>query len=222
MIRILTCLCLCISLAFAPVYAQLSNIDLPQLGEPADNSMSPAQERILGKDVMSELYSHDYTVDDPEIDEYINTIGFKLAAHSATPPPPLTFFIVADDRVNAFALPGGFIGFNAGTLLAAGNESEIAGVLGHEMAHVTQRHIARAEEDTKVSNILTWAAVLAAMLAGSVANPDVIIAGVSCRSVEMSSMIQNPRPCVAAMRSPSLIARSCTGTSGRLRRSDCQ
>ncbi len=178
MIRLLTCLCLCFSLAVTPLYAQISTIDLPQMGEPADNSMSPAQEKILGKEVMAELYGHDYTVDDPELDEYINTIGYKLASHSATPPPPLTFFVVADDRINAFALPGGFIGFNAGTLLAAGNESEIAGVLGHEMAHVTQRHIARAEEDTKVSNILTWAAVLAAILAGSVANPDLIIAGI--------------------------------------------
>lgn len=178
MTRILTCLYLCVSLVVTPLSAQAGVIDLPQMGEPADNSMSPAQERALGKEVMSELYGHDYTVDDPELDEYINTIGYKLASHSATPPPPLTFFIVADDRINAFALPGGFIGFNAGTLLAAANESEIAGVLGHEMAHVTQRHIARAEEDTKVSNILTWAAVLAAILAGSVANPDLIIAGI--------------------------------------------
>ena len=177
MTRILTTLCLCVSLVATPLYAQMGTIDLPQMGEPADNSMSPAQERLLGKEVMSELYGHDYTVDDPELDDYVNTIGFKLAARSATPPPPLTFFIVADDRINAFALPGGFIGFNAGTLLAAASESEIAGVLGHEMAHVTQRHIARAEEDTKVSNILTWAAVLAAILAGSVANPDLIIAG---------------------------------------------
>jgi predicted Zn-dependent protease len=178
MIRILTCLFLCVSLAVTPLYAQNAVIDLPQMGEPADNSMSPAQERMLGKEVMAELYGHDYTVDDPELDDYINTIGYKLASHSATPPPPLTFFIVADDRINAFALPGGFIGFNAGTLLAAANESEIAGVLGHEMAHVTQRHIARAEEDTKVANILTWAAVLAAILAGSVANPELVIAGI--------------------------------------------
>ncbi|PTU31098.1 M48 family metalloprotease [Stenotrophobium rhamnosiphilum] len=178
MTRILTCLFLCVSLAVTPLYAQIRDIDLPQMGEPADNSMSPAQERILGKEVMAELYSYNYTVDDPELDDYVNTIGFKLAAYSATQPPPLTFFIVADDRINAFALPGGFIGFNAGILLAAANESEIAGVLGHEMAHVTQRHIARAEEDTKAANILTWAAVLAAILAGSVANPDLIIAGI--------------------------------------------
>ena len=177
MIRTFTCLLLSLTLAVSPLsaYAQASNIDLPQMGEPADNSMSPAQEKVLGKQVMAELYRYDYIVDDPELEDYINSIGYKLAAHSATPPPALTFFVVADDRINAFALPGGFIGFNAGTLLAAANESEIAGVLGHEMAHVTQRHIARAEEDTKVANIVTWAAVLAAILAGSVANPDLVI-----------------------------------------------
>jgi predicted Zn-dependent protease len=178
MIRLLTCLCLCVSLAVTPLYAQQGVIDLPQMGEPADNSLSPAQEKLLGKQVVSELYRYNYIVDDPELDEYVNAIGFRLAAHSATPPPPLTFFVVADDRINAFALPGGFIGFNAGTLLAAANESEIAGVLGHEMAHVTQRHIARAEEDTKVANLLTWAAVLAAVLAGSVANPDLVIGAI--------------------------------------------
>lgn len=175
MIRNLICLSLSLTLAVSPLYAQTSNIDLPQMGEPADNSMSPAQEKVLGREVVSELYRYDYIVEDPEIEEYVNAIGWKLAAHSATQPPPLTFFVVADDRINAFALPGGYIGFNAGTLLAAASESEIAGVLGHEMAHVTQRHIARAEEDTKVASIVTWAAVLAAVLAGSVANPDLVI-----------------------------------------------
>lgn len=178
MTKTLTCLYLCVSLIVTPLYAQVGVIDLPQMGEPADNSMSPTQERILGKEVMAEIYGHNYTVDDPELDDYLNTLGFRIAAHSATPPPPLTFFVVADDRINAFALPGGFIGFNAGTIIAASTESEIAGVLGHELAHVTQRHIARGEEDTKVSNVLTWAAVLAAVLAGSVANPDLIIAGI--------------------------------------------
>lgn len=179
MTKLLTSLCLCVTLAASPLYAQQAVIDLPQMGEPADNSMSPAQERQLGAQVMSELYRHDYILDDAELEEYVNAIGWRLAAHSATPPPPLTFFVVADDRINAFALPGGYIGINAGTLMAAGNESEIAGVLGHEMAHVTQRHIARAEEDTKVANLVTWAAVLGAILAGSVSNPDLIIGAVA-------------------------------------------
>lgn len=175
MTKLLTCLSLSALLAVTPVLAQQSSIDLPQMGEPADNSLSPAQELQIGQKVMAELYANDYVLDDPEIEDYITAMGWKLAAHSSTPPPPLTFFAVADPRINAFALPGGFIGINVGLITAASNESEMAGVLGHEMAHVTQRHIARGEEDTKVANLATWAGVLAAVIAGSVGNPDLIV-----------------------------------------------
>ncbi|MFT4046093.1 MAG: M48 family metalloprotease [Solimonas sp.] len=151
-----------------------SALDLPQLGEPADNTLSPAQERALGARVTAELYHENYTLEDPELIDYINAIGYKLAGASMTPPPPLTIFIVQDPRINAFALPGGYMGINAGTLLAADNENELAGVMGHELAHITQRHIARAAEDTEVGTIATWLAVIAAIIAGS-SNPDVVM-----------------------------------------------
>ncbi len=149
-------------------------LDLPQIGEPADNTLSPAQEKELGARVVAELYRENYTIDDPELSDYVTAIGWQLAGASATKPPPLTLFVVQDPRINAFALPGGYIGVNAGTLLAADNESELAGVLGHEMAHVTQRHIARTGEDTQVSTIATWLAVIAAVIAGS-SNPDMVM-----------------------------------------------
>lgn len=154
--------------------ATTAELNLPQIGEPADNTLSPAQEKELGQQVVAQLYAENYTIDDPELTDYINAIGYQLAGASATQPPPLSLFVVADPRINAFALPGGFIGVNAGTLLAADTESELAGVLGHEMAHVTQRHIARAAEDTKVSTIATWLAVIAAIIAGS-SNPDMVL-----------------------------------------------
>ncbi|WP_245586057.1 M48 family metalloprotease [Solimonas soli] len=149
-------------------------LDLPQLGEPADNTLSPMQERALGARVTAELYRENYTVEDPQLIDYINAIGYKLAGASSTTPPPLTVFVVQDPRINAFALPGGYMGINAGTLLAADNESELAGVMGHELAHITQRHIARTAEDTEVGTIATWLAVIAAIIAGS-ANPDVVM-----------------------------------------------
>ncbi|MDP9143068.1 MAG: M48 family metalloprotease [Pseudomonadota bacterium] len=155
-----------------------SNLDLPQIGEPADNTLSPLQERQLGQRVMAQLYGAGYLLEDPELTDYISTIGWKLASNSATQPPALTFFMVADPRINAFALPGGYIGFNAGLLLAADNESEVAGVMGHELAHVTQRHIARTGEDSEIANVATWLAVIAAIIAGS-ADPDVIIGALS-------------------------------------------
>jgi len=149
-------------------------LDLPQLGEPADNTLSPMQERMLGARITAELYRGNYTIEDPELIDYINAIGYKLAGASNTAPPPLTIFVVQDPRINAFALPGGYMGINAGTLLASTSESELAGVMGHELAHITQRHIARSIEDTEVGTIATWLAVLAAIIAGS-ANPDVVM-----------------------------------------------
>ncbi len=153
-------------------------VDLPQIGEPADNTMSPAQETLLGGRVVAQLYRVGYLLEDPELIDYMTTIGWKLAAASRTRPPDLSFFVVQDARINAFALPGGYIAFNAGLLLAASSESEIAGVMGHELAHVTQRHIARTAEDSEVANVATWLAVIAAIIAGS-ADPDIVIGALS-------------------------------------------
>ncbi|HVT36908.1 MAG TPA: M48 family metalloprotease, partial [Nevskiaceae bacterium] len=161
-----------------PIAAPHTVIDLPQMGEPADLAMSPAQERALGAQVVAELYANNYVLEDPEVEEYISNIGWKLVSASLTKPPHVAFYPIADERINAFALPGGYIGVNAGILLSAANESELAGVMGHELAHVTQRHIARSQEGETAASIATWAAVLAAILAGS-GNPDVIIGALS-------------------------------------------
>ena len=153
-------------------------LELPELGEPADLTLSPAQEAKIGDEVASELYRGDYQINDIEISDYINSMGWKLAAKGAPNPPKFRFFVIGDPRINAFAVPGGVIGINAGLLLNADNESELAGVIGHEQAHVTQRHLARTSNDTGVANLATWAAVLAAIIAGS-GNPDIILSGLA-------------------------------------------
>ena len=155
------------------------DLDLPQLGDPADTALSPAEEARLGARVVSELYAYEYLLEDPEITEYLTAMGWRLAAASGARPPHLEFFMVKDPRINAFALPGGYMGFNAGLVTASANESELAGVMGHELAHVTQRHIARsAAEQSGVATIATWAMVLAAIIAGS-ANPDIVLAALA-------------------------------------------
>lgn len=153
---------------------RMPEFDLPYLGEPADASMSPREEYAIGAEVTSQIFAEGFALEDPELTGYLWRVGWRIASHSATSPPPLTFFVVRDPRINAFALPGGFMGFNAGLLIAAETESELAGVMAHELAHVTQRHIARTIEGTKMADLATWAAVLAAIIAGS-ANPDVIL-----------------------------------------------
>ncbi len=153
-------------------------IDLPEIGNPADLALSPAEELEIGQQVAAELYYYNYVLEDIEIGEYLTALGWRLAAFGTEKPPAFNFFLIADPRINAFALPGAYIGVNAGLLLAASNESEVAGVMAHEEAHVTQRHAARGQNDDQVATIATWAAVIAAIIAGS-ANPNIVIGALS-------------------------------------------
>lgn len=152
------------------------DFNLPQLGEPADTALSPQEEARLGGEVVAQLYHFEYLLEDAQITEYLTSTGWRLAEASGTQPSRLQFFVVKDNRINAFALPGGYMGFNAGLITASEHESELAGVMAHELAHVTQRHIARsANKSGGLASIATWAAVLAAIIAGS-ADPNVILA----------------------------------------------
>ncbi len=171
--------CLSLGIAALVMVASLSHaeqpvIDLPQIGNPADVALSPNEENRLGKEIAGELYFYNYVVEDPEIEEYLATVGWRLAANGSESPPPFHFLLIADPRINAFALPGAYIGVNAGLLLATANESELASVMAHEEAHITQRHAARGANDGQVETIATWLAVIAAIIAGS-ANPNVVI-----------------------------------------------
>lgn len=148
------------------------------MGEPADLALPPAEEARIGAEIVHEMYREDIIVRDSETAEYLSGLGWRLAAAGTPNPPPFHFYLIGDPRINAFALPGGYIGMNAGTVISASAESELAAVLAHEEAHVTQRHIAREINNTQAADIATWAAVLAAIIAGS-ANPNVVIGALS-------------------------------------------
>jgi predicted Zn-dependent protease len=141
--------------------------DLPNLGDSTGQIYSPQQDRALGTAFMRELRQEDLILDDPEVTRYLASLGRKLTVHSENPGFGFSFFVVNDSRINAFAGPDGHIGANSGLILAAGNESELAAVLAHEIAHVTQRHLARAFETEKKLNLPTTAAILAAILIGT-------------------------------------------------------
>jgi len=162
------------ALAATAAMAQPANVELPEMGEPADAALSPRQEAKIGEEVAAELHRSGYTLDDLELADYIDNMGWRLAAHGPSPAPDFRFFVIADPRINAFAVPGGVIGINTGLMLYADSESEVAGVMGHEQAHVTQRHLARTSNETRNASLATFAAMLAAIIAGS-ANPDVIV-----------------------------------------------
>ena len=154
-----------ISLAVAVPAAE---IKLPDIGSPADAVLSKNEEKQLGRAIMRQIRASGELVEDPQVTEYINEIGHPIAAHANTEGHhEFTFFVVDNPVINAFALPGGFIGVHTGLLEATRNEDELAGVLAHEVAHVTQRHIARRIHANQRQSILSTAIMLGAILAGA-------------------------------------------------------
>jgi predicted Zn-dependent protease len=147
-----------------------TNDKLPDFGSPADVALSKSREAQLGRGVMAQLRTAGVVVDDPQLTEYISSLGSQLASRANNGDFQFHFFFVKDDQINAFALPGGYVGVNSGLLLATNNENELAGVLAHEISHVTQRHIARAMYDNERVSIVSMAAMLAAILLGAASN----------------------------------------------------
>ena len=154
------------------------DLNLPELGSPADAILSQSDEARLGRAIMRDIRQSGNVIDDPLMTEYINEVGNRIAAQATDGDVDFTFFVIDDHRINAFALPGGFIGIHTGLLEATRNEDELAGVLAHEVAHVTQRHIARAIHANSRQSILSTAIMLGAMIAGAVSgDSDVLQAG---------------------------------------------
>lgn len=142
------------------------DIRLPQLGYAGGGAITPQQEYAIGSDITRQLQRAGMLVEDPLLDEYIDGLGYRLVPASGKTGQPFEFFIVRDDSINAFALPGGFIGINAGLILTTDTESELAGVMAHEVAHVTQKHIARRFEAADEMGLTSAAAILGAILVG--------------------------------------------------------
>ncbi len=138
---------------------------LPELGDVSQTLMSPQQERQVGEQTMFQIRADDHYLDDAEIVDYLNQLGGTLVANSGEPSQLFEFFAIQDNAVNAFALPGGYVGVNTGLLLLAQNESELASVLCHEIAHVTQHHIARQIAGQKYDSLAAMAAIALAILA---------------------------------------------------------
>ncbi|KAF3977452.1 MAG: M48 family metallopeptidase [Methylococcales symbiont of Iophon sp. n. MRB-2018] len=145
----------------------IEDIQLPDMGDSSGALISPLQEKELGDSFFRSLHSKIKINQDPEIQHYIRSIGGQLVANSDLPSNPFHFFVVLDKRINAFAGPGGYIGINAGLFLLTKSESELASVIAHEVAHVTQRHLYRAFEAASKLSIPTAAATLAAILLGT-------------------------------------------------------
>jgi len=147
------------ALAFPTALAQ----PLPDLGGAPDAGLTPQLERRIGESVMRDLRSHPAYLDDPEVADYLGSLGARLA-QSMSARHDFEFFAMRDHSINAFAMPGGFVGVHTGLILGADNESELASVMGHEIAHVTQRHIARSLAQQQQMQVPMLAALAAAIL----------------------------------------------------------
>lgn len=139
--------------------------NLPDLGDVSQAVFSPVLERRLGESIMQQVRADRAYLPDPVITDYLNTLGARLTAVSPDPKQSFEFFVLQDASVNAFALPGGFIGVHTGLILTAETESELASVLSHEIAHVTQRHIARMLATQERTGLATLAALAIGLLA---------------------------------------------------------
>ncbi len=152
----------------APTY------ELPDMGDPSTAALSPEMERRLGDRVMRQIRRDPDYVPDPLLSDYLNDIGYRLIESArrqhvagSTSASSFELFAVRDPGINAFALPGGYIGVNTGTLVATDSESELASVLGHEIGHVLQRHIARGIDKSGESMWIALASILLAGLAAT-------------------------------------------------------
>jgi predicted Zn-dependent protease len=154
---------LCAALPFAAV----GQNELPDFGDAASATLSPADEREIGAYLMRRIRAQLPVVNDPEIENYIQSLGYSLVSSASQGPTDFYFFVIADPIVNAFAIPGGYIGIHSGLIANTESESELASVMAHEIAHVTQRHIARSIAAAEGSQYVTLAAVIAGILIGT-------------------------------------------------------
>ncbi|MDH3660505.1 MAG: M48 family metalloprotease [Alphaproteobacteria bacterium] len=163
--KVLTSLALASSLALTSACTQVVN---PATGQNEYTAMSPAQEKAVGKDQHPKIlqqFGGEY--DDPDLRAYVDRIGDRLQAVSELPDLDFTFTLLNSDVVNAFALPGGYVYISRGLLALAENEAEVAGVMAHEVGHVTARHSAqRYSRGVLAQGGVTLGAVLAGVLGG--------------------------------------------------------
>lgn len=170
----------CFALAMITFGSQAAEVKLPDMGSPADAILSKNDEAQIGRAIMHSIRNSGHLVEDPLITEYVNEIGHRVAAFANEGDYKFTFFVVNDPSINAFALPGGFIGVHTGLIEATRSEDELAGVLAHEIAHVTQRHIARAVHANSRQSLMSTAIMLGAILAGAAgAGGDVMQGGIA-------------------------------------------
>jgi len=156
----------------------LAEIELPDLGNPSDIYLSKMDEPAIGRAYFRSLRAQQQVVEDPLLAEYIQNLGEKLSSKVQSGDFDFNYFFVPQNSINAFAMPGGYIGIHTGLCVNADNESQLASVLAHEISHVTQRHISRQIGDQVPNSIQGGLVLLGAILLGAATgSPELVEAG---------------------------------------------
>lgn len=157
--------------------AQTDRVYLPELGNSASDVLSSAEEREYAASLVRQMRAYELLVEDPLINGFFSAMGYQLVSSSDKPGATFTFVILDQSVINAFAAPGGIVALHSGLILLAETQDEVAGVLSHEIAHVTQLHMYRAFEKGKTMNILAMLAMMGMILASG-GNGEVITGAV--------------------------------------------
>ena len=169
-----------------------NDLDLPDLGTPSDSILSPVKEKEIRDSIINQIYEYDLVMTDPIVADYIEQLGYRLASNSENPQAPFDFFMVNDSLVNASAYPGGLIVVYSGLFLKSDTESELAGVLAHEIAHATQRHMSRFYANTRKNIIPAILGVVGAAIASQASDsPDAPVAILAASSAMQQQNIIN-------------------------------
>ncbi len=145
--------------------AQTGRVDLPELGNSASTILSDSEEKEYAESLIRQLRAYELLVEDPLISDFFSDMGYSLASNSDQPGAAFSFVVLDQPVVNTFAAPGGVIALHSGLILLADTQDEVAGVLSHEIAHITQLHMYRAFEKAKTMNTLSMLAMLGLILA---------------------------------------------------------
>ncbi|WP_428771811.1 M48 family metalloprotease [Vibrio sp.] len=184
--RSIVCLCIA-AILHSPANVLANPSDLPEMGTAASSTLTIDQELIYGDAYMRMLRSSQPVVSDPVLNSYIDTLGHRLVANANDVKTPFTFIMIQDRNINAFAFFGGYVALHSGLFLHAQSESELASVVAHEIAHVTQRHLARSMEDQARRSPATLAALAGSLLL-AIAAPQ---AGIAAMTATTAGSVQS-------------------------------
>lgn len=169
----------CIALAVNSGSALAVDIELPALGDASSAVVSPQAERRLGEAWLRMFRSQVRTVSDPLLSDYLERLVFDLAEHSQLSDAQLKLVVVENQTINAFAVPGGVMGIHNGLLLYAQHEDEMASVIAHELAHLSQRHFARGVEEARANAVPNMLALLGSLVVAATAGGNAGMAAIT-------------------------------------------